>query len=84
MQITKILLYIFIFLIMFTVSAPSFLLWGQPLVPNFEKGGSEKKYERLGGVGGGGGLKESLPQIFARGDLTIFLVKKDLKLKCGI
>ena len=49
MQITKILLYIFIFLIMFTVSAPSFLLWGQPLVPNFEKGGSEKKYERLGG-----------------------------------
>ena len=49
---------------MFTVSVLPFstVLGGQPSVSNFEKGeGSQKKNECLGG--GGGWLKESLPQI---------------------
>ena len=48
---------------MFTVSVLPFstVLGGQPSVSNFEKGeGSQKKNECLGG---GGWLKESLPQI---------------------
>ena len=54
---------------------------GQPSVPNFEKGVSEKN-EWLGG----GSLKESLPQIFAKGrggGLSMFLAKKDSKIKYG-
>ena len=55
--------------------SPLFLLWGQPSVPTFEKGGSQKKNECLGG------LKESLPQVFVRGEgggLLCFLAKKTL------
>ena len=52
-----------------TISALPFL-GGQSSVPNFEKGGPEKKCL--------GGLKESLSQTFAQeGGLTMFLVKKD-------
>ena len=64
-----------------SISSPPFLLGGQSLVPNFEKGGSEKLSARRvlkslchrylpggwrGGGGGGGG-----------GGYSMFLVKKD-------
>ena len=64
-----------------TVSAPPPLFcWrggAQPLVPNFQKGGSEKN-ECLGG------FQESLPKIFTccAGRVTMFLVKKDFA-GCG-
>ena len=57
-----------------TVSDPPPFLGGQWPVPNFEMG--LEKIECLGE------LKESIPQIFARG-LTVFLVKKDYKVKYG-
>ena len=44
--------------------------WDNLQSQSLKRGGSEKK-ECLGG------LKESLPQIFAGGRLTMFLVKKD-------
>ena len=50
---------------------PLFMLEGQQLVINFEKGRSEKN-ECLRG------LKVFLPQIFALGRLTVFLSKKTL------
>ena len=58
---------------MLSISTPSFLLGGRGgggAVPNFEKGGSEKNE-------GLGGLKDSLPWIFAWGCLLCFLSKKD-------
>ena len=56
-----------------TVSPPSptLCLGGQPTVLNFEKGEPEKNECS-------GDLKESLPQIFARGGLACFLSKKTL------
>ena len=47
---------------------------GQRVFPNFEKG--SEKNECLGE------LKEFIPQIFAW-ELTVFLVKKDCKIKYG-
>ena len=50
---------------------------GTTFSPKFLKGGDQKKSKCQGG------LKESLPQIFAWGELTMFLVKKDCKMKYG-
>ena len=61
-------------------SAPPTFCGEQHSVPNFEKmgegGGKSEKNECLGR------LKEFLPQIFAC-RLTVFLVKKDWKMKYG-
>ena len=57
-------------------TAPPTFCGEQRSVPNFKKEGVSEKNECLGG------LKEFLPQIFALG-LTVFLVKKDWKIKYG-
>ena len=52
-----------------TVSVPPFCWgWGQPSVPNFEKGVIRKKNESLEC------LNMPLPQIFAWGGLVMFFV----------
>ena len=52
--------------------SPPFCWRGQPSVPNFEKGGSEKN-DCLGG------LNESLPQIFPWGDYYVSFQKDFVK-----